>query len=486
MRVAGFRFRRWRPRSVVALVLAGFVLVMLPLIAGLLIASHLVDRLGVESEQTINQAIATTRQTHRLVETLDTLQRSARQYHVLRDDEARASFLAAAADFWQRAEDLAEQTGSETLKTRIAQLAEAGEGIRRTVLQLGPEDGWPAQLTRDFSNLRAANTEILELRRRQVAADVETMRDRAREARRGLLFQVLIIVLLAAAMALLFTLLITRPIRRLNQGIRSLADPEAPTPPPIGGPRDLEALGERLHWAKRRLQRSEEERSHWLRQVSHELKTPLSALREGVSLLREGLLGPLTREQSEVAEILDTNSTELQSRIEDLLNYNRLRESRGTARIERVPFNALLEETLARHALSCKARGVEPVVEIPEQLNVDADRDMLRTIIDNLLSNAIKFAANGGRVGVYAAADSDGVKIEVADDGQGILASEREQLFEPFFRGRAPAGGQLPGSGLGLAISRELARSHGGELRVTDREGWNTVFELFLPERSLT
>lgn len=485
MRLPAFRFHRWRPRSVVALVLTGFVLVMLPLIAGLLIASHLVDRLGAESQHTVNQAIATTRQTHRLVATLDTMERAARQYHVLRDEEARASFLAAAGDFWQRAEDLAEQTENEALKTRIARLAEAGEEIRRTVAQLSPGGGWPVQLTRDFSSLRAASAEILELGREQVAAEVETMRERAREARRGLLFQVLIIVLLAAAMALLFTLLITRPIRRLHQGIRSLADPKAPLPPPIRGPRDLEALGERLRWAKRRLQRSEEERSHWLRQVSHELKTPLSALREGVSLLREGLLGPLTREQGEVAEILDTNAMELQSRIEDLLNYNRLRENGDSARIEHIALQPLLEETLARHALTCKARGVEPVVRIPDRLAVDADRDMLRTIVDNLLSNAIKFAANGGRIAIYAGAGDDGVKIEIADDGQGILASERERLFEPFFRGHAPAGGQLPGSGLGLAISRELARAHGGELRVSDRDGWNTVFELFLPERSL-
>lgn len=485
MRAAISRFRRWRPRSVVALVLTGFVLVMLPLTAGLLIASDLVDRLRAESEQTVNQAITTTRQTHRLVETLDAMERAARQFHVLRDEEARGSFLASAAAFWQRAEDLAEHTENDEVRAQIARLAHAGEEIRQTVIRLTPESGWPIQLTRDFSQLRAATAEILDLGRQQVAADIDAMRDRAREARRGLLVQLLIIILLAAGMALLFTLLITRPIQRLNRGIRSLADPEAQPPGPIRGPRDLEALGERLLWARGRLRRNEEERSHWLRQVSHELKTPLSALREGISLLREGLLGPLTRQQNEVAKILDTNSMELQSRIEDLLKYNRLREKGQPTRVERLPLRPLIEESLARHALTCEARGVKPEFVISDRFTVDADRDMLRTILDNLLSNAIRYSAPGGRIGIRAAAGDGGYRIQVTDDGPGIASNDRERLFEPFFRGNAPAGGQLPGSGLGLAISRELARAHGGELRLADRDDWNTVFELFLPGRSL-
>jgi signal transduction histidine kinase len=76
------------------------------------------------------------------------------------------------------------------------------------------------------------------------------------------------------------------------------------------------------------------------------------------------------------------------------------------------------------------------------------------------------------------------VDLEVADDGPGIPDDERERVFEPFHRGRSPAGGQVAGSGLGLAISRELARAHGGELSLVDRDDWSTVFLLFMPRRS--
>ena len=118
-----------------------------------------------------------------------------------------------------------------------------------------------------------------------------------------------------------FTILIARPIRQIDAAIRRLGQADFSVPVQVGGPEDLQQLGERLDWMRQRLADLEQQKNRFLRQMSHELKTPLTALREGAELLSEEVVGKLTPEQREIAEILRHNSIELQKLIEDLLSY---------------------------------------------------------------------------------------------------------------------------------------------------------------------
>lgn len=208
----------------------------------------------------------------------------------------------------------------------------------------------------------------------------------------------------------------------------------------------------------------------FLRQVSHELKTPLTALREGSELLADEVLGKLTPEQQEVAGILRSSSVALQRMIEDLLSYGAAGFQRTQLRCEPVEALRVVARVLDDQNLALRARALRISPRV-EDVTVEADPEKLRVMLDNLLSNAVKFAPERSAVEIVARASANQFVLEVADTGPGIPPGEREHIFEPFYRGRNAVGGGLPGSGIGLSIVKDFARAHDGTAEVVDEPG---------------
>ncbi|HYM28768.1 MAG TPA: histidine kinase dimerization/phospho-acceptor domain-containing protein, partial [Steroidobacteraceae bacterium] len=123
--------------------------------------------------------------------------------------------------------------------------------------------------------------------------------------------------------ALALTRLIARPIAEIDLAIRQLGDADFERPIRVHGPDDLQSLGERLEWLRRRLIELEAQKNRFLRHLSHDLKTPLAALREGTELLNDQVAGPLAPPQQQVVAIMRDNSVKLQRLIEELLGYQR-------------------------------------------------------------------------------------------------------------------------------------------------------------------
>jgi two-component system sensor histidine kinase GlrK len=235
----------------------------------------------------------------------------------------------------------------------------------------------------------------------------------------------------------------------------------------VSGPRDLQLLGRRIEWLRHRLTELEQQKNRFLRQVSHELKTPLTALREGSELLSEEVLGKLTSEQQEVAGILRANSIELQRLIEDLLSYGAAEFHRREMRYANVEMHRVVARVLDDQSLALRARALRIAPHI-EDVVLEADFEKMRIMLDNLVSNAAKFAPEGSVVIIESRVVADQLVVEVADEGPGIPPVERERVFDPFYRGRNASGGRMPGSGIGLSIVRDYAQAHGGTVEVVD------------------
>src|SRR4029079_19500091 len=144
-----------------------------------------------------------------------------------------------------------------------------------------------------------------------------------------------------------FTILIARPIRQIDEAIRRLGQADFAVPVRVGGPEDLQHLGQQLDWMRQRLADLEQQKNRFLRHMSHELKTPLTALREGAELLSEEVVGKLTPEQREIAEILRNNSIELQKLIEDLLSSGQSQSRKVTVDLEPVDIRQVIERASA-------------------------------------------------------------------------------------------------------------------------------------------
>ncbi|MGD8309349.1 MAG: HAMP domain-containing sensor histidine kinase, partial [Chromatiales bacterium] len=353
-------------------------------------------------------------------------------------------------------------------RARVDDLRAREEPVHRQLMSAGPATADEA-LRASFGTLAREAAAIQDHARLSVAGGVQALQEAAERAKRLLLWHSVALVPAVFAVAALFIYLIVRPLRQLDRGIRRLGSGEFEEPIRIRGPRDLEDLGRRLDWMRNRILELENQRVLFLRQVSHELKTPLASIREGSELLREGVVGPMTREQTEVAELLHENGLHLQRLIEDLLSFSVSRTPAPAGERRPVRLDRIAQEVLDAHQLAVRSKRLIPITEV-EHVDVTGDRDSLRTIMDNLVSNAVRHSPDSGRLWVRVKTDGQHAVVEVQDEGPGIPPDERDRIFDLFFRGRTQRQAHVEGTGLGLSIAREYARSHHGDIHVVDQE----------------
>ena len=456
-----------QPDSFPKLLVIGFAMVALPLIIALTNNAITIDQFANRSQHAVHQAVQSTQSSRRLAELLATLERNAKQVVILGNrtplqayEANRASFLQAVAEFGALQLD-AEQ--------RVALTAiVSGEAQSYAVLR-NPQSAVPDVVLAagEYVKLSKHAVEIIAHGDWMIDREIEAMQQMAARAQRITFWQMLALVPVALLLAAGFTVLIARPIRQIDAALRRMGGGDFSAPVGVSGPRDLQLLGRRIEWLRHRLTELEQQKNRFLRQVSHELKTPLTALREGSELLSEEVLGKLTSEQQEVAGILRANSIELQRLIEDLLSYGAAEFHRREMRYANVEMHRVVARVLDDQSLALHARALRIVPHIDDVV-VEADFEKMRIMLDNLVSNAAKFAPEGSVVIIESRVVADQLVVEVADEGPGIPPVERERVFDPFYRGRNASGGRMPGSGIGLSIVRDYAQAHGGTVEVVD------------------
>jgi len=215
--------------------------------------------------------------------------------------------------------------------------------------------------------------------------------------------------------------------------------------------------------------------------VSHELNTPLAAIRSAAQNLADGVVSepePVRR----YGKLMERESDRLVALVSQVLDFAGIQSGNRSYSREPVALRPLIEAALRDSGLVLAESGLRVEVEVaPELPELRGDAAALERAIENLLQNAAKFAAAGGEVVVRARRAAGGVEITVEDRGPGIPAPERERVFEPFFRGRSAQERKVPGSGLGLSLVRHIVEGHGGRVRARPREGGGSVFVIELP-----
>jgi two-component system sensor histidine kinase GlrK len=478
----------YRPRSIVRLILIGFAVVMAPLIAAVVTAVIQVDRLAQDSRAAMFEGEIATQQSRSLVEQLIEMQRALTQFQVLKDADFHENYLERRRVFLNAVENL-----SELRLTRLGseQLQSLKNDERALFDRLHTETGEPvenlaaenkAQIWADLTNRARA---VLSESSRLIESQVDATTERAGDVQRTLLLQAAAVIPAAIALAGLFVMMIIRPMREVGQAIRRLGGREFTTPISVHGPRDLEALGRQLDWLRLRIQELEHQKVTFLRHISHELKTPLTTIREGSELLAESLVSAAP-EEAEISRIMCSNSVHLQKLIEDLLQFGKTQELVTDLRLlESVDLQALVRSVVETQALASASK----VIRIEEDLapvRIRGDENKLRIVVDNLLTNAIKYTPAGGRVCVSLETREGYALVDVRDTGPGVAEAEKQKIFEPFQQGQAEYQSSVKGTGLGLAIAREYVEAHDGYIEVVDStEGahFRAAFPLAGPQR---
>jgi len=459
--------QRYYPRSFLKLLVIGFTLVALPLIFALVNTAVSVDKLASQSEQTVYQAVQATQSSRRLAELLTSMERTARQMVILGDRSLLDAYGVAREQLLRTAKQFARLPFDIEQKRALDRIVRGEEEIYNVLSDPSATPTRLAETVRHFVDL-AAVARIINMRSNAlIDREVEAMRATAAQARRITFWQVLALVPVVVFIVVGFSILIARPIRQIDAAIRRLGGGQFAAPVIVSGPQDLEQLGERLEWMRRELLDLERQKNQFLRQVSHELKTPLTALREGAELLSEEAVGKLTPGQREITEIMRHNSVELQKLIEALLSFGASQFRKVAVDLEPVEIRQVVERVVADHSLAIRSRGLTLDLAVQDVM-VSADPEKLRVVLDNLVSNAVKFSPAGGAIRISARVDGAMLQLDVVDQGPGIPVADRTRIFEPFFQGRDEGAGPVRGTGIGLSVVKEYVFGHGGSIEVVD------------------
>jgi two-component system sensor histidine kinase KdpD len=211
-----------------------------------------------------------------------------------------------------------------------------------------------------------------------------------------------------------------------------------------------------------------------LHAISHDLRSPLTAITTATEALRSGPLSAEDRE--ELLSVLELESSRLARLVDDLLDLSRIE----AGAVNPQPDWCDLHDAIASAAEHVRSRqpGAEIELDIPADLPlVRADAAQIERVFANLLENAVKFSPRGSPVEVSAARGGNQVTARVVDRGRGIPPSARAHVFEPFFRGR----GGSAGSGLGLTICRGFVEANGGRIRLLSGGEEGTAFAVSFP-----
>ncbi|HZR37421.1 MAG TPA: HAMP domain-containing sensor histidine kinase [Nevskia sp.] len=471
---AGWWRRRWHidprlflPRTMSGLVAAGCLLAAAPLLLALLLAASRLDRFSHHSELLVREGVAVVRLGSQLRDNVNDLERSLRQYGALGDPALVGVIRSRLGE--------TEKTLRELGDLDLDPLADPVYAAQRELVQVAkqwtesPQPEAMEPLARRVHTIGGEVNAILLSGSQATDAEVGRLQAASVAARRTMLVSSITLIPLTALLALAISAAVTRPLRKLGTGIAELGGSRYERPVSIRFPVEMRRLGDQLDWLRRRLAQLEADKARFLRNVSHELKTPLASLQEGASLLHDEALGPLSPRQREVISILNESIGELDSLIHNLLTYADWRRERQHPPMTWFEAGALAQEVLARHRLPLERRRISTELRLHSE-RLFGHRPQLRAALENLLSNAIKHAPPDSSIELALGVQDGCCRLSVRDRGRGVAEQEKQMIFEPFVRGTEAEEAGMRGTGVGLAIVHETVRSHNGTVEVEDAQ----------------
>ena len=457
--------------SINKLTLLGFTFVAMPLVMALLFSANKVSLLAKQSTSAIYHVAQLTQLNSRLEDTIAKVERYASQFIVLKDDELHTAFnrhQEVLADIIQ-ATVLMQQ--DIVLKELLSSLQIESERIQALMASDSAMSLSLDQVQAEFKQLHFISKE-LEKRSNfvvnQQVLDIYHTTENISDSILERLYIIPVTLLIAG----IFIILITQPLKRLTDKIQLLEQGNFEQEINLHGPAEVRAIADALENMRQRLHSLELQKSSFIRHISHELKTPLAAIREGTELIYDNSVGPLNDEQQEICDIIRTSVNRLQRLIEDLLDFNIVLDSTSLHGLEKINLAELISDACNVRKLDIKSKYLTLKCNNSPYF-IYSNGKQLSVILDNILSNAIKYSPINGNITITYSSSKECLTINIIDQGPGIESSLTDKVFDAFYQGKAPENSLIKGSGLGLTIVKELLLRLNGSIKISQAEKLN-------------
>ncbi|MCP4727046.1 MAG: HAMP domain-containing histidine kinase [bacterium] len=223
------------------------------------------------------------------------------------------------------------------------------------------------------------------------------------------------------------------------------------------------------------------QKTSFVSNVSHELKTPLTSIRMYAELLFEGRVKDPEKKKNYL-QVIVSESQRLTRLVNNVLDFSRLEQGSKKYHPEQIDLNEFLAEIIESHRLRLKEVGMTLETRfLGEKIIVKADRDAIEQVFINLIDNSVKYAGPGIEIVISLNVNNKGCEIRVEDRGPGVPEADRHKIFEKFHRVDNSLTSKQQGSGLGLSIARKILRDLGGDLVYESRDGGGSCFVVLFP-----
>ena len=466
--------------SIKKLSLLGFSLVAFPLVLALLYSANQVNELSKQGTNAIFTVAELINTNQKISNTLKKMERYASQYIVLQEFELMEKYIDEQKLLLKTNKVLIQHEDSEI--TKLATLFD--KTLQQVHLRIisqnsevtnidSPETLLSLEaLQAQFKRLITVNEQVNARSRNFINHKAQEIKGATTQVSHTLL-QSLFIIPVSLIIAALFIMLINNPLKQLIIKIqrfqRGTFEQEASRDDEvISGFIEIKEINDALNNMRNRLHALELQKSSFIRHISHELKTPLAAIREGTELIYDNSVGSLNSDQQEVINIIRTSTTRLQKLIEELLDFNIVLDSTSLQDKESINLSELIEQVLTDRTLDIKRKNI--IIEKGYSNTViESNAKQLIVIIDNLLSNAIKYSPDSGVVKIAVECHQSHLLFSISDQGEGIKLEHQEKVFDAFYQGPSPKDYNIKSSGLGLTIVKELLMRLNGDITFVSR-----------------
>jgi signal transduction histidine kinase len=243
---------------------------------------------------------------------------------------------------------------------------------------------------------------------------------------------------------------------------------------------ELNTMNVELQQANAQLVQIDQMKTQFVSQASHDLRTPLTAIKGSLDNLLMGIAGALSEKQAKIMTRATTSVDRLTNLINDVLDLNRIETGRIVLEKTDIPFKALVENIINENRPAAEQKQITINANLGEEITLHIDGSKIERVVGELISNAIKYTPKSGIVNLKLSRECDTVLFSVADSGIGMTKEECSKIWERFYRTSASKT-FAKGSGLGLSIAKELVELHKGMIELVSEQGRGTTFTLSLP-----
>jgi len=365
--------------------------------------------------------------------------------------------------------------GSRMGQTLISgEILEALSGNHSTSLD---SDRYVLNVTASIYDARTSRTGVV-----LVVASVADIFEFVSDIRMTLVLATFLTGLLSVVLVFLISHRIISPLKRILNVVQRMTTGQLSLRIPVKGKDEYAILAKAFNNMTEKLEQTEKTREEFVSNVSHEMKTPLSAIK----VLSESILLQETAPEEMYREFLTdiTNEVDRMTNItNDLLALVKVNQREQGLNITRIDLNQLVEDILKRLSPLAEQNKIVLLYEAEREVSFDADEIKLSLTISNIVENGIKYTPKGGTVRVIVDSDHHSAVITIQDTGIGIPEEEHDNIFNRFYRVDKTRDRETGGTGLGLAIARATVLLHDGSIRVSSRAGEGSKFIIRLPLR---